>query len=93
MHLKWGYYRNIAGMELIAFAVNGCVDGAIHISGRSDNSISVQKILERMGGGGRFDSAGASLKDTKMDVAIATLKGAISAHFADLEARRNEKDK
>ena len=70
-----------------------CVDGAIHISGRSDNSISVQKILERMGGGGRFDSAGASLKDTKMDAAIATLKGAISAHFADLEARRNEKDK
>ncbi len=68
------------------------VDGAVHISGRSDGSINVQKILERMGGGGRFDSAGAKLTDTKMDAAIAALKGAISAQLAEHDSRRGDKE-
>ena len=37
------------------------VDNAVHISGRSDGSINVQLILEHLGGGGRFDSAGAAM--------------------------------
>ena len=67
------------------------VGGAVHISGRSDGSINVQLILERMGGGGRFDSAGAALSDTTVEHAIGELEKAVAAHFAELEtAKRND---
>ena len=67
------------------------VNGSVHISGRSDGSINVQLILERMGGGGRFDSAGAALSDTTLERAISELEKAVAAYFAELEtARRND---
>ena len=67
------------------------IDGNVHISGRSDGSINVQLICERMGGGGRFDSAGASLTDTTIEKALEQLQNAVADHFADLEAsHRNE---
>ncbi len=58
------------------------VGDAIHISGRSDGSINVQLILERLGGGGRFDSAGAALS-TSMEKAIDNLQGAVNGYLAD----------
>ena len=67
------------------------VGEAIHISGRSDGSINVQLILERLGGGGRFDSAGAALTDTTVTRAVEDLEHAIEAHFTDLEnSKRGE---
>ena len=67
------------------------VGDAIHISGRSDGSINVQLILERLGGGGRFDSAGAALTDASMEKAIEDLEGAVAGYFAELEsAKRND---
>ena len=62
------------------------VNGEVHISGRSDGSINVQLIMERLGGGGRFDSAGALLSDVTLDEAVEKLKEAVAAHFADLES-------
>jgi c-di-AMP phosphodiesterase-like protein len=61
------------------------VDDAVHISGRSDGSINVQLILERLGGGGRFDSAGAALTVT-LEQAIEDLEAATDAYFKDLES-------
>jgi c-di-AMP phosphodiesterase-like protein len=67
------------------------IDGDVHISGRSDGSINVQLICERMGGGGRFDSAGASLSGTTIEKALEQLQNAVAEHFADLEAsHRND---
>ncbi len=67
------------------------IDGVVHISGRSDGSINVQLIMERMGGGGRFDSAGTALSDVTLDKAVEKLKEAVAAHFAELEAsHRND---
>ena len=37
------------------------VDNVVHISGRSDGSVNVQLILERLGGGGHLTMAGAQL--------------------------------
>ena len=63
----------------------------MHISGRSDGSINVQLILERMGGGGRFDSAGAALSDTSIEKALENLQKAVAEYFAELDAaRRND---
>ena len=61
------------------------IDNAIHISGRSDGSINVQLILERLGGGGRFDTAGALMSGIPLDQAKDNLCAAIDAHFADAE--------
>ena len=63
------------------------VNGAVHISGRSDGSINVQLILERLGGGGRFDSAGAALAGSTLENAISSLEQAVNGYFAELEAK------
>lgn len=63
------------------------IDDIIHISGRSDGSVNVQLILEKLGGGGRFDSAGAALKDTTLELAIDDLETAVAAYFAESEAK------
>ena len=44
---------NVKGVSA-AFALV-VIDEAIHISGRSDGTVNVQLILERLGGGGRFE--------------------------------------
>jgi c-di-AMP phosphodiesterase-like protein len=64
------------------------IDEIIHISGRSDGSVNVQRILEKLGGGGRFDSAGAALKDTTLELAIDDLEAAVNAYFAESEATK-----
>ena len=61
------------------------IDNVVHISGRSDGSINVQLILERLGGGGRFDSAGTALSGVSLEAAVEDLKNAINAYFEELE--------
>lgn len=62
--------------------------GRIHISGRSLGKISVQLILEKIGGGGHLTSAGAQL-DSTMEEAVETLKGAIDDFFKEEENESN----
>ena len=61
------------------------VNNVVHISGRSDGSINVQLILERMGGGGRYDSAGTALNDVSITKAVEDLKASIRAYFTEIE--------
>lgn len=60
--------------------------GKVHISGRSLGKISVQLILEKIGGGGHLTSAGAQL-DTSIEDAVDTLKRVIDEY---LEEEKNE---
>lgn len=60
------------------------IDDTIHISARSGGSVNVQLILERLKGGGRYDSAGAQLKSATMQQALLKLKDAID-HYFDVE--------
>lgn len=55
----------------------------IHISGRSDGSINVAKILEQLGGGGRFEAAATVLQG-------ATVKSAKKSLFDAIEQYTNE---
>lgn len=65
-----------------AFAI--CTIGKdIHISARSDGSINVAKITERLGGGGRFEAAAAVLKETDIKSAMMELRNAIDEYFED----------
>ncbi|WP_288980565.1 DHH family phosphoesterase [uncultured Parvimonas sp.] len=58
------------------------VSGQIHISGRSLGKISVQLILEKLGGGGHYTSAGARL-NCSMKEAIEKLKRAIDEYLME----------
>ncbi len=58
---------------------------SVHISARSDGEINVQLIMERMGGGGRYDSAGAALGGVTLEEARKTLRETIDGYFAELE--------
>ncbi|MCD1147328.1 DHH family phosphoesterase [Peptoniphilus sp. KCTC 25270] len=55
----------------------------IHISGRSYGEISVQLILEKLGGGGHLNMAGAQLEMTNLDEAEGQLIEAIGEYFTE----------
>ena len=56
---------------------------SVHISARSQGKINVQLILEKLGGGGHFDSAGAQLKNATIEEAEQALYGAIDEYFIE----------
>ncbi|MBQ7384059.1 MAG: DHH family phosphoesterase [Clostridia bacterium] len=60
------------------------VGDVIHVSARSNGKINVQLILEKIGGGGHFDVAGAAVADRSLEEAKELLLGAIDKHFEQL---------
>ncbi len=60
------------------------IDDVIHISARSNGSVNVQLILERLDGGGHYDSAATQLKGAAMPQALTRLKEAIDAYLAEI---------
>ncbi len=57
------------------------VGNSINISARSNGKINVQLILEKIGGGGHFDVAGAQLEGGEMEKAAKMLKAAIDDYL------------
>ncbi len=57
------------------------IDGTIHISARSIGTVNVQLILEKMNGGGHFDSAGAQVADSTMTVVLEKLREEIDLYL------------
>ena len=60
-----------------------CVGSVIHISARSAGTINVQLILEKLNGGGHFDSAATQLKDISSDKAVEILEEAIDTYLKE----------
>lgn len=58
------------------------IGGETHISARSNASVSVQLIAEKLGGGGHLDSAGAKLSEPMLDT-LEKLKAAIDEYIAE----------
>ena len=56
-------------------------------SGRSLGNISVQLILEKLGGGGHLTSAGTQLSDVNMDQAESMLEKTIDEFLREDEER------
>ena len=57
------------------------IDNSVHISARSAGNINVQLILEKIGGGGYYEAAGAFLSDVSMTAALTSLKEAIDEYL------------
>lgn len=66
---------NITGIE--ASFVFTVVRGVIFVSARSFESMNVQLVMERLGGGGHSTIAGAQLKDMTVEEAIAKVKSVV----------------
>ena len=62
------------------------IGNTVHISGRSNGKINVQLILERIGGGGHFDVAGAALSDSTVVAAKEQLLKAIDEYMNEVSA-------
>ena len=72
---------NVRGVDASFALVT--IDDKIHISARSNGSINVQLILEKLGGGGHFDSAAAAVSEVDMKAVLYRLKDAIDAYFKE----------
>ncbi len=70
-----------------AFALVSIGD-VVHISGRSNGKINVQLILEKIGGGGHFDVAGAALPASGIEGAKQKLVAAIDEYYRDISEER-----
>ncbi len=57
------------------------VGGSVNVSARSNGKINVQLILEKLGGGGHFDAAGAQFSGTTLYEAAERLKSAIDEYL------------
>ena len=70
----------VLSMENIdaSFVVTKREDGRIGISGRSLGNKNVQRVMEKMGGGGHFSNAATQLSDTTIEEAVIQLKEVIS---------------
>ncbi|MBQ9950457.1 MAG: DHH family phosphoesterase [Clostridia bacterium] len=68
------------------------VDSNVIISARSTGETNVQLICEALGGGGHRTVAGAQLKDSDCETALALVKEAINSYFGEKESNGNESD-
>ena len=57
--------------------------GKIYLSARSIDEVNVQIIMERLGGGGHINTAGAQFQHTDMSAAVTTLKQVIGTMIAE----------
>jgi len=63
----------------------------VHISARSSGTINVQLLLEKLRGGGHFDSAGTRLEGTTVAEAIEMLKSAIDSYLKENNQDKGDK--
>lgn len=57
------------------------IGDSVHISARSSGNINVQLILEKIGGGGYYEAAGAFLKNISLSSALTSLKESIDEYM------------
>ena len=56
------------------------IGDSVHVSARSNGTVNVQLILESLNGGGRYDAAGAVVRNG-MQQALLMLKDAIDKYL------------
>lgn len=60
-------------------------NGIIYISARSIDEVNVQVVMERMGGGGHLNIAGAQIENGSLEEGIVTIKRTLDAMIAEGE--------
>lgn len=76
-----------------SFVVGAIGPKEIKISGRSDGSINVQYLLEKLGGGGHQASAAAQLKNRTVTETVQILKETLALYLNEARAiKKTSKD-
>ena len=75
----------LESMNCYSYVLN--IGGNIHICGRSIGTVNVQKILERLNGGGHFDAAGVQTS-IGSEATLTKLQKAIDDYEAEVLAAR-----
>lgn len=75
-----------------AFVVGNISTKEAKMSCRSDGTINVQIIAEKMGGGGHFTSAAAAFEKTSLDAVRDTLVNVLDKHLADARVDIKRRD-
>ncbi len=73
---------NIRGITT-SFVIGRKLEGEVFISGRSLGDVNVQVVLEKIGGGGHMEVAGAQFRDKSMDEVKDLLIEAINAYVSE----------
>ena len=60
------------------------INNIIHVSARSNGAVNVQLILEKLGGGGHFNIAGAQIPGKDMRDTLERLKAAIDEYLDNM---------
>ena len=66
------------------------LNNMVHISARSNGNVNVQLVLEKIGGGGHFDVAGAAVKSPSLAEAESMLRKAIDKYFEENQSEDEE---
>ena len=74
---------NIKGIKG-SFVLGKGKDGIVYISARSMGEINVQVIMEKLGGGGHIDIAGAQIKDSDISDVIAKLEDIVTTYLKEV---------
>ena len=73
---------NLLGVEGVhASFVLLQIGNVVHVSARSNGTINVQLILEKLHGGGRYDAAGAQVKNSNVNDVLLAVKAAIDEYI------------
>ena len=75
---------NISGIEA-SVVLYPTDEGGVNFSARSIGTLNVQSLLERLGGGGNKNVAGAQMHDITLQEATSRLKSAIDEYFSEIE--------
>lgn len=81
---------NIVGVNASFVLTNK--DNKVHISGRSAGEISVQLILEKLGGGGHLTAAATQLAGVNIDEAYEKLIAAIDQYYDEINRKEKENE-
>lgn len=74
---------NIKGIKG-SFVLGKGKDGIVYVSARSMGEINVQVIMEKLGGGGHIDIAGAQIKDSDISDVISKLEDIVTTYLKEV---------
>ena len=73
-----------------AFALGKISENEVKVSARSDGSINVQLLCEKLGGGGHFTMAAAVIKTKDIYEAVTRLEDVLKIYLDDARSESDE---
>ena len=74
------------------FVIGRTGDDEVRISARSDGSVNVQILCEKMNGGGHFTSAGAAFRDSSIKKVESLLLDTLANGLSDARSEKVKKE-